>query len=332
MAGGNDVPLFGDRRGECCARIEQVWAPVKIVLITKDDPYLIERWIAHHIKIVGAEGLLIFDNMSDDPQVHSVYEKYRDRVNIMRFADKYMNVHHSRAYSDLYGALARSSDYCIFLDTDEFLILIDNDRYYDNDRILSFVMSNSGCDLFPSTWLMNENWIDSQFSSTDAGQLPQLLACGKPLIRSSKFPPGYVNHNFQLGARLFAPPFKANLFLLHLTHLYPRQRISANVNKLITLGVVQPGESAESIAARDDIADVVAALYAKEIGDCLALDGKINLVNRVLRPGSLELLPDGTISYYSDAERKALNAFISDPEPIYNLFPDHYRLRSVVDG
>ena len=213
---GENLPRWDADRVAFCSRIERkrIRSPIKIVLKTKDDPFLIERWIKHHIKIVGGENLIIFDNMSDDPRVLSIYRKYRDEIDIIRFSDlHHNNVHHTSTYGDLYRSLANSSEYFIFLDTDEYLILFENDRYYDDDRILTFVMDNRDFDLFPATWLLNANWSSVQFyCGTQPRDLADHLACGKPLIRSAKIPPGYVNHNFQFGtlrAAVQSKPFPA---------------------------------------------------------------------------------------------------------------------------
>ena len=248
----------------------------------------------------------------------------------MRFAGRYDVVHHSRACSDLYRAIAQSSTYCIFTDTDEFLILIDDDRYYDDHRVSNFVRRNANDSLFPTTWLINANWNDTQFNGISENNLARLLAHGKPLIRSDLFPSGYVNHNFQLSTRLFVPPFKTNLFLLHLMQLVPRQRIVGNVNKLITLGAVQPNETPESIAERNDFANEIEALYAREIREYLRVESKGKPAER--GSSDLELLSDGTVSYFSDAVREALHAFIRDPKPIYDLIADQYQLGSILDG
>jgi hypothetical protein len=217
----------------------------------------------------------------------------------------------------------------LFLDTDEYLILIENDTFCDNDRILQFILDNRKYALFPTVWLGNTNWSSTQFHcGTERSHLARKLAHGKPLIRSDKIPFGYVNHNFQLGTRLFAPPFKSNLFLLHLLHLFPGQRILNNVNKLIGRGMVQPGESPKSIASRNDITDETAALYVKEIRDFLPLEGRQMLSNTVLSAGCLELSPDGAVSYYGDVERKMVSEFIVDPKPVYDLIADRFRLKS----
>jgi len=244
MASGEDIPRWDANHAEFCARIEKVRATVKILLKTKNDPIFIERWIKHHIKIVGPENLIIFDNMSDDPEVLSIYRKYRDQIIIITFAGFHNRLHHIPSYYGLYQSLAKSSDYFLFLDTDEYLILIENDT------------------------------------------------------------------------------------LLHLLHLFPRQRILNNVNKLIGRGMVQPGESPKSIALRNDITDETAALYVKEIRDFLPLEGRQMLSNTALSDGCLELSPDGAVSYYGDVERKMVSEFIVDPKPVYDLIADRFRLKS----
>jgi hypothetical protein len=326
----DSFPIWQEHRTACCDRIRKVRAFIKIILITKNDPYFIERWITHHIKIAGIEGLVIFDNMSDDPKVLAVYEKYRDRINIMRFAGNHNGLHNSAANDDLYRAIAGSSTYCIFSDTDEFLILIDGDRYYDDHRVANFVGDNANYSLFPTTWLLNANWSDTQFHGVIEYNLARLLALGKPLIRSDRFPPGYINHNFQLSTRWFVPPFRANLFLIHLVRFIPRQRINSNVNKLIARGAAQPGETPESIAARTDFVGDVQNLYARQIREYLLPE--ISSEPAGLGPSQLELLPDGTVSYFSDAERQALNTFIRDPKPVYDLIVDPYVLDSIIGG
>lgn len=331
MMHGGGLPLWDDHRAACCRRIEQTFAPLKIVLVTKDDPFFIDRWIAHHIRIVGLDGLVILDNMSGDPRVLSVYAQYGDRLNVIRFSGPHNSAHHSVAFNELYAALASSSDYCAFIDTDEFLILIDGDRHHGGDQVLDFIMRNREHDLFPCPWLLNANWNATQFRNLEPQHLAHLLACGKPLIRSTKFPAGYVNHNFQLGTNLFRPPFKTGLFLLHLSMLNPQQRIAANVNKLISRQLVQPGEPVEAILARDDITDEVAAFYVQEIRDCLKRVGQTGSEQIGLGPGCIELLADGRIGFFSETERTALATYIADPTHIYSLISGRYRLDPLAD-
>lgn len=101
------------------------------------------------------------------------------------------------------------------------------------------------------------------------------------------------------------------------------------MNKLIGAGIAHPEESPESIVRRNDIADKQMADYVNEIRDCLALENRTDLVNAPLEAGCLELSSGGSISYYSSAERRALNDFIADPMQAYHSLPHHYRLDAV---
>lgn len=324
-------PRWDIDRIEICARIERVRSPLKIVLKTKNDPFFIERWINHHMNIVGPENLIIFDNMSDDPEVLSIYCRFRSQVEIARFTGPWFFMHHTYLFRDFYRSLANSSDYFVFIDTDEYLVMFGNDVCYADARIVSFVEENRRYDLFPTTWLFNANWSSTQFGCGPRDyDLATNLACGKPLIRSDKIPDGYVNHNFQLSTKIFAPPFRTDLFLLHLSRLYPRQRIAANVNKLIAAGATRQGENLESIMRRDDITDQVLAGYVTEIRDCLAAEASLNERNTALGPGCLELSEAGCIKYYSEAERKLIGDFIAEPRPVYELIPGQYRLDAVI--
>jgi hypothetical protein len=79
-ANGEDFPCWEKDSSEFCAQIERHHAPIKIVLKTKNDRFLIDRWIRHHSKIVGLENLIIYDNMSDDHEVLSVYREYARKM------------------------------------------------------------------------------------------------------------------------------------------------------------------------------------------------------------------------------------------------------------
>jgi hypothetical protein len=325
-----DIPVWETDRAEICAQLERVRSPIKILLITRNESLFLERWIEHHARIVGLENLVIFDNMSVDPHVLSVYQRYRGRIQIARLKGHYATIFHARAQADLYRSLAKSSDYFLFIDTDEYLVAVENGNYVSDERVAAFVMRNSACDLFPTTWLWNVNWNATQFHcGTRPADLAKNLACGKPLIRASKHPSAYVNHNFQLGTRVFAPPFPSNLFLLHLARLDPRQRIATNLNKLVSDRFAKEGEDIESIAARVATMPPVAAGYVREIRESLAAIERGNAGDAPLDPGCMEFRPDGSLSYYSDVERDLITNFIADPAPAYDEFPEYYRLAGV---
>jgi hypothetical protein len=307
-----------DRAG-LCARIANSPAVLKILLKTKNDPILLERWIEHHCRIVGARNILIFDNMSDDPGVLSIYDRHPD-VLVVRFTGFHNNVHRVEMFSDLYAALRDSAQFFVFLDTDEFLTLIEGERCHPNAAILEFLQSDPLAQVFPGTWLYNTNWTANQFiSGTTPGDLSGGLAWGKPVLRSNAPLGGYLNHNIQLARTLFPARIRANLFVLHLANLSPQQRIASNINKLIARGFAQPADTAEVITqyALDGVSDSNIVQYVSEIRRLLPLRAQLEAQQGTLRPGCIELSADGTISYYSELEHASLLAFIADPMPVY---------------
>jgi hypothetical protein len=279
----------------------------------------LERWIEHHCRIVEPRNILIFDNMSDDPQVLSIYDQHPE-VFVVRFTGFHNNVHRVGLFGDLYSALRDSSQFFVFLDTDEFLTLIEGDHYHPDGSILEFLQSDPLPQVFPGTWLYNTNWIANQFiSGTTPEYLSSGLAWGKPVLRSNAPLDGYLNHNIQLDRTLFPARIRTNLFVLHLANLSPQQRIASNINKLIARGFAQPADTAEAISqyTLDGVSDANIVQYVSEIRRLLPMRAQLEAKQGTLRPGCIELSPDGRIIYYSELERQSLLAFIVDPMPVY---------------
>jgi hypothetical protein len=315
-------PLTSDwdaDRTSLCARISSSPAVLKILLKTKNDPILLDRWIEHHSRIVAPQNILIFDNMSDDPDVASIYQRH-PQVPVMRFSGFHNNVHRVGLFGDLYAALRDSAQFFVFLDTDEFLTRIDGDRYYADGSILDFLQSDPLPQVFPGTWLYNTNWTAHQFvSGTTPEYLANGLAWGKPVLRGNAPLDGYLNHNIQLPRTLFSTPIRANLFVLHLANLSPRQRIASNINKLIARGFAQPLDTAEMISqyTLDGVSDGNVVQYVSEIRRLLPIRAQAQAQQGTLRPGCIELSANGQITYYSEVERQSLLAFMADPLPVY---------------
>jgi hypothetical protein len=289
-------------------------------LKTKNDPILLDRWIEHHSRIVARQDIVIFDNMSDDPGVLAIYDRHPD-ILVVRFTGFHNNVHRVELFGDLYSALRDSSQFFVFLDTDEFLTLIEGDHYHPDGSILEFLQSDPLPQVFPGTWLYNTNWTANQFiSGTTPEYLSSGLAWGKPVLRSSAPLDGYLNHNIQLTRTLFPARIQTNLFVLHLANLSPRQRIASNINKLVARGFAQPADTAEVISryTLDGVIDSNIIQYVSEIRRLLPMRAQPEAQQGTLRPGCIELSPHGKITYYSELERESLLAFIADPMPVYS--------------
>jgi hypothetical protein len=308
-----------DRRA-CCAAIKRTRATFKILLKTKDDPVLLERWIAHHRDIVGDGNIVIFDNMSNDDAVFRIYEAYRHVVNVFRFEGYCDLVHDVSSYPELYRALAESAEYFAFVDTDERLVLFAEDRWRGGRILSRFIEENRSADAFPATWLDNVDWSATRFRcNTDFDGLAGAIAWGKPILRATANLRGFLNHNIQLDQSLFTAPFRTNFFVLHLKNLFPEQRISANVNKLVARRFARAGESAEAICRRDlaAVGDVNTTRYVEEIRRLMPLRGQGARNAGPIDAGCLELRQDHSIGYFSEREKALVNGLIDDPRAAY---------------
>ena len=304
-------------REACCRSIARRRATLKVLLKTRDDPFLLERWILHHRKIVGPDNLVIFDNMSTHPDVARLYDKYRDTIPIISYPGAHNSLHDVSACPELYDALRRSTRFFTFLDTDEFLVLIDGDLYRDDAGLVDFLDAQAESDAHPATWLPNTDWRATRFRcGDDFDGLAGGIAWGKPILRAKAGLTGFINHNAQLDPSLFAKPFRTNFFVLHLKNLMPEQRISANVNKLRARGFAAPGEGPEAIGRRslDGITDRNIIRYVTEIRKLMAMTSH-GPKHSPLGAGCLELLDDHRIRYFGEKERALLRALIDDPMP-----------------
>jgi hypothetical protein len=306
-------------RAAVCARIESAPGFLKILLKTRNDAFFLRRWVRHHGRIVGLENLIIFDNMSDDPEVLGFYERFADSLHVIGFGSHHDDLHDRAKFPDLYDSLARACEYFIFLDTDEFLILCDGVRFHASAAVVRFLMGNRDVDAFPGTWLLNLVGSDTMFRcGTDFARLSEGLVWGKPVIRASAAFGGFINHNGQLDKALFAPRVLTNLFVLHMVQLSARQRVLANHQKLVARKFIAPDESLEAVAARDvaDVTDGNVKLYVEEIKRLLPMQEAPIPPPAELPPGSLEFRPDGTVGYHSDTERMLIADYLANADAV----------------
>jgi len=309
------------QRELCCAAIAGSRATLKIVLKTKNDPYFLERWIVHHLRIAGEGNIVVFDNMSDNAEVLALYRRYQSAITAIRFRGFHNDVHQVRKFADLYRSLAKSCDYFLFLDTDELLVLFDGDRHCADPRLLDFIKANATAEVFPTTWLHNCDRHATRFTcGTELDDLAAGVTCGKPVLCSTASLWGITHHNDSVDPKLYASPFKTNFFLLHMTNLIPEQRLRANINKLVARGFADAGDTVEQICARslDGIGDKLIPLYVDEIKSLASKTADAFPQHTELQPGCLELPEDGCIQYFGEKERDAIQRLMREPEVSFN--------------
>lgn len=112
---------------------------VKIVLMTKNEKYLIKQWIQYHGEIFGYENLHIIDD-SDDIDVLNYYKSithlqihfYHNHQNLSNITDSINNIMNS---------VRNECDFMIKLDTDEFISVYNKDN--DNISIYKEIIRDS---------------------------------------------------------------------------------------------------------------------------------------------------------------------------------------------
>ena len=309
------------QRELCCAAIAGSRATLKILLKTKNDPYFLERWIVHHLRIAGDGNVVVFDNMSDSAEVLELYRKYQSAITAIRFRGFHNDVHKVRTFADLYRSLAKSCDYFLFLDTDELLVQFDGDRHYADARLVDFIKANGAAEVFPTIWLHNCDRHATRFTcGTELDDLATGVTWGKPVLRSTARLWGIAHHNDSVDPKLYASPFRTSFFLLHMINLLPEQRLRANINKLIARGFARTGDTVEQICARslDGISDQIIPLYVSEIKSLASKIGLPLPQHAELQPGCLELLEDGRIQYFGGKERDVIQRLMDEPEASFN--------------
>ena len=303
-----------------CARIEQQTATLKIVLKIKNDPFFLGRWIRHHAQIVGLRNLIIFDNMSNHPAMLRAYQTLAADLQVVRFAGMCNNLHDTTQFPELYAALRRSTDCFIFLDADEYLVLLEaNNRWRRGTSLLSVLERNRDVQVFPAAWLTNVRGTDSRFyCGNDIETLSQGLRWGKPIIRSSANASGFINHSTQLDPALFAPRLVTQFFVLHLLQLSVEQRIRSNLHKLIAREFITPDQTAEDVAAMDASGNnnQNIRLYVNEIKWLLPMRKRPPVPPVALEPTTMELMPNGQVSFFSDAERRVVAGYLANADGV----------------
>jgi len=246
------LALWDRDKAAITAAITSQFAPLKILLKTKDEPERLKLWLRHHGNIVGPENLIILDNMSTKPAVLGIYAQTTGECTIFQFQGFHNAVHNTASFPELYAALRASCRYFVFLDTDECLTLYDGaDHFHNGPEIISFLNEHPGCQVFPGTWLQNLTGHSDRFMLwRPNGPLPNGLKWGKPVLASACDVSGVINHNTQINHALYDEALPTDLFILHRDRLSRAERIEANMRKLVSYGAVRPGEDIADILAR----------------------------------------------------------------------------------
>jgi hypothetical protein len=229
-------------------------SPFKILLKTRDDPWFIRKWFDHHRAICGPENIVIFDNRSTDPSVLDFYRDISATTQIVRFRFHMDHLHHTDMQPGLYRALAQSCRRFCFLDTDEFLACLADDRTLmrpEDIVSLAPAFHDDGPDYWPGLWLHNAFKSENTFHLGGQRDLCTNIQWGKPVLSAAKTPSGMINHNIQVAALTGNVASTSPFLILHAKNLLPEQRIAATMKKLATYNYVDAQTRPEEVATMD---------------------------------------------------------------------------------
>jgi len=232
------LPVWHKNARRICAAVRRAPGPVKILLKVRNDPIFLAEWHRHHAAIVGAQNLIIADNMSEDPQTKKILRELARVSCVFRFTGFHNRLSDRTAFADLWQAIDDSSQWYLALDADERLGWIEADRCITDSRLVDRLLAAPPrTAAIPALLLDNVTGAADRFvvrprRTTDQPMLPCAM-WGKPAIATGHpFPEGGPIHNIQFPPALFEGHHASNLIQMHLCNLVPEQRLRTNREKL----------------------------------------------------------------------------------------------------
>ncbi|CAH2603061.1 conserved protein of unknown function [Rhodovastum atsumiense] len=269
------------------------WAPgrdtlLKIILKAKDEPYLIDAWIAHHAAIVGFDNIIILDCGSQDPTYIAKLKSYSSKIMIFDYRRHYDDIHNPSANADFFRLLAANCRYLTILDADEFLFARVGGLF--SSQFVKQVLRNRNLPMFCGIWVTAINGSDGPENicsiDTSTKELFGGTIAGKAIARHDIiFSIGHLGHNLHVPQVL---PFIngdsfGEIFVLHLRNLPQHVMRERALQHLIGKGVVNTKKGPEQEAriallaeAGDTPADVkrYAQAYLRMAGEPPAIAEK----------------------------------------------------------
>jgi hypothetical protein len=209
----------------------------------------------------------------------------------------------------LYDWLTQTTDYYIFLDTDERLIWVEGEEYLSDSRVVERLQQHSAIAGLPGTWLYNRPGSKMEYQFVSMGGLIEGLRWGKPILSSAAARPDNVIHNCHAAKMFDGAP--ANLFVLHLSRFSTVQRIDSNLNKLRSHGIISPADGVEAVAGME-MSAIKSPTIERLVEEILNLSKVEDYSNPddAAKPYSI-VFKDGKIEFNNAGQQRLLEEFIS---------------------
>ena len=207
----------------------------KIILKTKDEDFLLEPWIQYHIKLVGKENVIIYDNNSVSEIVKNLYKKYDVEV---RKIDTIKGFHSNKT---MFKEMEDICDFFTIIDTDEYLTYFDFiEGNFNNEKFLQLLFEKRGELAIPMPWVTNlYDGFDHESPLTvnefDFSFPKSQILTGKYISSSKRNVNGIVGHNGCIGLDLprncyYNMTVSPEIFCLHISRSNWESRIKSKLN------------------------------------------------------------------------------------------------------
>jgi len=330
VTGFDWINRWSEDRDLICDRIRRQRAVLKIVIKSKDETTMLRKWIHHHLNIVGPHNIILFDNMSVESDTADIYMESRFLVQFARFTGYQDTLHSTSDFPELFEALRASSDYYMFLDTDEFLYWVHPGGHVASDNSVVDLITGRASSIFPGTWLSNVPYYDNRFYWCDRyGAMDPSwvwgIKWGKPIVSSKIDLVGQCRHNSELDRKFYSDCSCTNVFVAHLSTLSPKQRVAANVRKLRALDIIAGDEGVSAILEIDaeHISNELVKDYCNEVKAMANLEECLTKESDDLQEGAIKFGRDGVITFFEDHQRALLEEYLSDASRFISVLSRH---------
>lgn len=224
-----DWVVFGRRVGIEYAQGKNT--VLKIVLKVKDEPELLDAWIAHHAAMVGYENLIVLDTGSSDESHLEVLRRYERSLLVLDYRKFYNDIHSAASNRGFYELISKNCRYLAVLDADEFLVSMRGDVVSSSFVVESLRFSE--VDIYGGIWVFNskppkllpdfklDGEGEIQFDC-DVGRLRAGAFAGKSVVKSSSlFSAGHIGHNLHVPGTvgMMTSASFGSMFVLHVSSL-----------------------------------------------------------------------------------------------------------------
>lgn len=294
-----EIFTWGPDTTAACRRIREDAATLKILLKTRNEHLLIERWLAYYLNILGpACRIIVLDNMSTDERVFEAYARHADNIVLIQYDGNVDSAHSPARFGELYSAVRASSGFYALLDTDEFLCLYDGHTVVRDNRILSFLRERGEANLFPSLYLHNLYGRDDAFFF-EPENLRSYHLNGKPVLNAAVMEKSLtlaIGHNMDVPV-VFYDKAPSGLVLLHMTNLSREQRIKGNMQKLVNFGLIKDEKDFTTVlhADENEIQNENRRAYVRELRWLLSIENERETARAQLSRGHVEIMPDASV-------------------------------------